>query len=70
MINPFLFCAITTAATWDAWRFFIKRASAQPEEAAALVLIIASVALAGLARASRQSQHKSPLSLVAVLLVL
>src|SRR5215467_3284434 len=40
LMNPLLVCALVVAATWDAWRWYVERIWASPEEAAALALTI------------------------------
>jgi exosortase/archaeosortase family protein len=45
--HPLVVGTLVTAATWGAWRWYAERISEAPEEAAALVLTIAFLAIAG-----------------------
>ena len=47
MTHPLVVAALVTAATWSAWRWYAERISEAPEEAAALALTIAFLAIAG-----------------------
>ena len=42
--------ALVAAATWDAWHWYLLRAAAAPDEAAALILTVAVLSAVGLAR--------------------
>jgi len=70
-MNPLLVCALVVAATWDAWRWYVERIWASPEEAAALTLTI--VFLGVLAAVRRplpppRSRAAMPLATIAILL--
>jgi exosortase/archaeosortase family protein len=68
-MHPLLLAALVTAATWDAWRWYLARVAAAPEEAAALPLTVAFLAVLGVARLARPAPpHPLPLVPVAVLL--
>src|SRR5215831_7074789 len=71
VMNPLLVCALVVAATWDAWRWYVERIWASPEEAAALTLTI--VFLGVLAAVRRplpppRSRAAMPLATIAILL--
>jgi exosortase/archaeosortase family protein len=69
MTHPLLLAALVTAATWDAWRWYLARVSAAPEEAAALALTLAFLGTIGAVRMARPTpQHPLPLVTVATLL--
>ena len=71
LMHPVLVCALVVAATWDAWRWYVARIWAAPEEAATLVLTVAFLGLLALARApGLRGPRPMPLVAVAVLLVL
>jgi len=69
-MHPFLVSTLVVAATWDAWRWYVERVWAEPEEAAALALTIVFLAVLAVVRppASRAPQP-IPLAPVAILLV-
>lgn len=68
-MHPLLLAALVAAATWDAWRWYLARVSAAPEEAAALALTVAFLGMVGVARLSRSASPR-PLPLVPVALLL
>jgi exosortase/archaeosortase family protein len=68
-MHPFLVCALVVAATWDAWRWYLARVWAAPEEAATLVLTAVFLGVLARGRAPR-GRRSMPLAGVAVLLVL
>src|SRR5215831_10727811 len=71
LMHPVLVCALVVAATWDAWRWYVARVWAAPEEAATLVLTVVFLGLLALAQAPRpRGPRPMPLVAVAVLLVL
>ena len=49
-MHPLLVAALVMAATWDAWRWYLGRVSAAPEEAAALALTVAFLGAVGIMR--------------------
>ena len=63
VMHPLLLAALVAAATWDAWRWYLARVSAAPEEAAALALTVAFLGMVGVARQSRSASPR-PLPLV------
>jgi exosortase/archaeosortase family protein len=69
MMPPSLIAALVLAATWDAWRWYVARVAAAPEEAAALGLTIAFLGALGVAR-MRQPTAPRPFPLAAVTLIL
>jgi exosortase/archaeosortase family protein len=69
VIHPLLATALVMAATWDAWRWYVSRVAAAPEEAAALALTIVFLGVIGIARMSRTASSR-PLPLVTVAVVL
>lgn len=70
-MHPLLVSAAVTAATWDAWRWYLTRIRDAPEEAATLVLTIALLALAGRMRGVPPAGARGPAPVMpaAVLLV-
>jgi exosortase/archaeosortase family protein len=69
MMHPLLLAVLVTAATWDAWRWYLARVSAAPDEAAALALTVTFLGVLGVARMARPTpQHPLPLVTVAILL--
>src|SRR5215470_610349 len=69
-MHPLFISVLVMAATWDAWRWYVERVSAVPEEAAALALTVAFLGALGLLRRPKPAAPFSmPLLLVAVLLV-
>ena len=69
-MHPLFISVLVMAATWDAWRWYVERVSAAPEEAAALALTVAFLGTLGLLRRPKPAAPVSmPLLLVAVLLV-
>ena len=69
MMHPLVVLALVATATWDAWRWYLGRVAAAPEEAAALVLTIAFLGLAGASRLSRSAPPRPlPLFPIACLL--
>ena len=68
-MHPLLLAALVTAATWNAWRWYLARVAAAPEEAAALALTVAFLGMLGVARMTRRAPtHSQPLVTVAILL--
>jgi exosortase/archaeosortase family protein len=68
-MHPFLVSTLVVAATWDAWRWYVERVWAAPEEAAALALTIAFLAVLAVARPpAPRAPHPIPLVPVAILL--
>jgi exosortase/archaeosortase family protein len=67
IIHPLLVAMLVTAATWDAWRWYMQRVWESPEEAASLALTIAFLGALGVARRSKQGV-RLPLIPVALLL--
>ena len=53
VMHPLLLAALVTAATWDAWRWYLARVAAAPEEAAALALD------GGVPRRARRGAHRT-----------
>src|SRR5712671_6918813 len=72
--HPLVVAALVTAATWSAWHWYAERISEAPEEAAALVLTIAFLAIAGRLRSHEPAAHTSvtllPVPLLPVALLL
>jgi exosortase/archaeosortase family protein len=69
MMHPLLLAALVTAATWDAWRWYLARVSAAPEEAAALALTVVFLGVLGLARV-RLPAPPRPLPLLPIAILL
>jgi exosortase/archaeosortase family protein len=72
-MRPWWITGLVAAATWDAWRWYLGRVAAAPEEAAALGLTVAFLAAVGLTRRgpagpAPQPAHALPLWLIAGLL--
>jgi exosortase/archaeosortase family protein len=66
---PCLLAALVTAATWDAWRWYLARVAVALEEAAALALTVAFLGVLGVARMTRPTPpHPLPLMTVAIML--
>jgi exosortase/archaeosortase family protein len=71
VMHPLLVATLVLAATWDAWRWYISRVAAAPDEAAALALTVAFLSVLGIARMSRlASPRPLPLLALAILLAL
>jgi exosortase/archaeosortase family protein len=71
MMHPLLASALVMAAGWDAWRWYLSRVAAAPEEAAALALTVVFLGAIGIARMSRPAAPRPlPLLTVAILLAL
>ena len=68
MTHPLVVAVLVTAATWGAWRWYAERISEAPEEAAALVLTIAFLAIAGNLR-RREPAAQSPIQLLPITLL-
>ena len=69
MMQSLLLAALVTAATWDAWRWYLARVAAAPDEAAALALTVAFLGAIGVARMARPTPpHPLPLVTVAIML--
>jgi len=69
-MHPLFISVLVMAATWDAWRWYVERVSAAPEEAAALALTVAFLGTLGLLRRPQPAAPFSmPLLVVVVLLV-
>jgi exosortase/archaeosortase family protein len=69
VMHPLFVSALVTLATWGAWRWYIERIWAEPEETAALVLTIAFLGAVGLVRKREPTASFSvPLVPVALLL--
>jgi exosortase/archaeosortase family protein len=49
-MHPLLISLVVAAATWDGWRWYAERIWASPEEAAALALTVAFLAVLGVMR--------------------
>lgn len=67
--NPLLVIALTAAAFWDAWRWYIDRVAASPEEGLSLALTIALTGFLAMAQRPHQLTPV-PLMPLAALLVL
>jgi len=71
MMHPLMAAALVLAATWDAWRWYLGRVSAAPEEAASLALTVAFLGAVGIMRRPLPASRNSvPLLAVALLLAL
>jgi exosortase/archaeosortase family protein len=71
LMHPLLASALVMAASWDAWRWYVSRVAAAPEEAAALALTVVFLGVVGIARASRTAAPRPlPLLMVASMLAL
>src|SRR5262245_65081708 len=46
-MHPLLVTALVTAATWDAWRWYVQRVWESPEEAASLAVTVAVLGTLG-----------------------
>src|SRR5882724_10424781 len=69
VMHPLFISALVTAATWGAWRWYVERIWAEPEETAALVLTVAFLGALGLLRKPEPAAPCSiPLVPVALLL--
>jgi len=69
VMHPLLLAALVTAATWDAWRWYLARVAAAPEEATALGLTAAFLGALGVARMTLPAPARPlPLAAVAILL--
>jgi exosortase/archaeosortase family protein len=69
-MHPLLVSTLVVVATWDAWRWYVQRVWAAPEEAAALALTIAFLGvLAVVRRPASRALQPIPLVPVAILLV-
>jgi exosortase/archaeosortase family protein len=66
-MHSYLVIALTLAATWDAWRWYVLRVWDSPEEAASLVLTVVFLGALGVAR-RRKEAIPPPLVPVALLL--
>src|SRR5258705_7836482 len=69
VMHPLLASALVIAASWDAWRWYLSRVAAAPEEAASLALTVVFLGVIGIARASRTAAPR-PLPLLTVAIVL
>jgi exosortase/archaeosortase family protein len=70
MMHPLLASMLVMAATWGAWRWYLERVWAAPEEAAALAVTVVFVATLAVARKGQgASPRPLPLAAVAILLV-
>jgi exosortase/archaeosortase family protein len=69
MMHPVLVCMLVVAATWDAWRWYVERIWAAPEEAAALVLTVAFFGMLAVLRGPGPRLPR-PMPLVAVAILL
>jgi exosortase/archaeosortase family protein len=49
-MRPLTVTALVAAATWEAWRWYLARVAAAPDEAAALVLTVVFLTVVGLSR--------------------
>jgi exosortase/archaeosortase family protein len=68
-MHPFLVSTLVVAAAWDAWRWYVERVWAAPEEAAALALTIVFLGVVAAARAPEpRAPRPIPLVPVAILL--
>jgi exosortase/archaeosortase family protein len=69
-MHPLLVSILVVLATWDAWRWYLGRVSAAPEEAAALALTALFLGVVGATRRSRPAMPPAwvPLLPVAALL--
>ena len=68
-MHPLLVSTLVVAATWDAWRWYVERVWAAPEEAAALALTVAFLGVLALVRAPESRAPRSiPLAPIALLL--
>src|SRR5262245_64401194 len=69
VMHPLLLAALVTAATWDAWRWYLARVAAAPEEATALALTVTFLGVLGVARMTRPAPpHPLPVLTVAIML--
>ena len=68
-MHALLLAALVTAATWDAWRWYLARVAAAPEETAALALTVTFLGVRGAARIARPTPPR-PLPLVSVAILL
>jgi exosortase/archaeosortase family protein len=70
-MHPALVSMLVIGATWDAWRWYVSRISAAPEEAAALAMTMALLIGMGIARRSPAAPLPPiPLPVIAGLLAL
>ncbi len=67
-MHSLLVVALVMAATWDAWRWYVHRVWASPEEAASLVLTAVFLGVLGMMR--RKEGPSPPLPLITVALLL
>jgi exosortase/archaeosortase family protein len=66
---PLLIAIVVTAATWDAWRWYVARVSATPEEAVSLAATAILLIALGVARAPRPAAPR-PFALVQTAILL
>jgi exosortase/archaeosortase family protein len=68
-MHPLLVAIVVAAATWDAWRWYVARVSASPEEAVSLTATVIFLAVLGAARGPRPAAPR-PLVLVQAAILL
>jgi exosortase/archaeosortase family protein len=69
-MHPLLVTVLVVAATWDAWRWYVGRVWAAPEEAAALAFTLVFLGVLGAARmVLPRPPHLPPLALLALMLM-
>ena len=68
-MHPLLAATLVTAATWDAWRWYLARVAATPEEALSLAATVIFLAALGIARARRPAAPR-PMALVQAAILL
>jgi exosortase/archaeosortase family protein len=67
---PRIIATLVVAATWGAWRWYVERVSAAPEEAASLALTIAFLAVLGFLRRAIPAESRSiPMMRIALQLI-
>ena len=54
-MRPLYVTALVAAATWEAWRWYLARVTAAPDEAAALVLTVVFLTAVGLSRRGQRT---------------
>ena len=68
-MHLFLVSTLVMVATWDAWRWYFARVSAEPEEVGALALTVAFLGTLGFARMAQPASPR-PIQLVSVAFLL
>jgi len=68
MMHATLASALVIAATWDSWRWYVRRIAAAPEDVLTLVVALVVLAIAGARQKQRGPAGPLPLATLALLL--